>query len=183
MNTSYHQLWKAFVELSLNEISNKNEITINSDLYPNFVEEFKRSYNLLKTEYMSNEVVYLDRHKVAAVIVLSFIKVKPLKCTTELKNATFVGNYKIALSVALSYMGALLNQHLLSKDMQRINEYLFPDTMNSTGHYLDVLIRQLYLLYNNKNPNDIEILFFLSSNFYNIEVYTLTKLNIDYFPD
>lgn len=175
------QAWNAFIELSLKEIENDENIRINYQKYHIFSKTINEYYKTIKYKYMNEHVVFLDRHKVAAIITLAFIKVKPLEYINKDKDLTFVGNQKIGLSVALSFMCALFNSTTHDKNLPLIHGYIFPKVMTSENDYLDVLIRQLCLC--DDNCDNVEIILFLSHIFYFLEVYTIEKLRMNYFEE
>lgn len=175
------QAWDAFIKLSLKEIDNDKNIRINHQKYSAFEKAINENYKAFRYKYMNDKVLYLDRHKVAAIITVSFIKAKPLEYINKDNQYTFIGNYKIGLSVALSFMCALFNHTTYEKNLPIIHEYLFPHAMTSENDYQDILIRQLCLC--DDNCNDVEKILFLSHIFYLLEIYTIEKLRINYFEE
>lgn len=169
--------WNLFIKETDNMIQSDSNLKFHKEKYSLYRKEFEEEYNHIKDCYMKNEVQFLDRHKVAAIIIVSLIKVEPISYYKKEKadKKIFIGTYFTAISVGLSFMLGVLNDKLESNKIKRIEKYDFPPQMCCDQSYFDVLCRNLYIL-NSENrlyPIDLANILFW------IETYTLSKNGID----
>ena len=129
-------------------------------------------YQNIKHSYMHSNVEFLDRHKIAAVIIYAIVETKVLKPKVNYINNVYIGNYKLAISAGLSYMQYELNHELIRQDMKPIDQFIFPDTINGNKSYLEYLVNLLYLT---EKENELSLLYllYLANIFFLIEQYTL----------
>ncbi len=142
-----------------------------------FEDNFNDNLKIVK-EYMHNPEENLDRHKVAAIIIIALLKTQILECSeNEEDDKRFVGNYVLATEVGLSYMREQLNEILKSKFGILIDRYFFPKSWTCDNDYFRVFYRNLYFADRRDewglNPLDIAERLFL------LEYITLSKKNID----
>lgn len=110
-----------------------------------FSKNFQNAYDAMKENYMSEDVVALDRHKVAALIICTIIEEKIVTYTNLDKDQIFLGAEMIALSVGLSYMQRSLNDRLQELSInKRITGYHMPTAMACKTDYFDIFARNLY---------------------------------------
>lgn len=125
-------------------------------------------------KYMAEEKSPLDRHKVAAIIMIAIVKSDIL---TSSKEGRFLGNYILATEVGLSYMLKELNDKLAEKGKKKIDEFYFPQAMSCPTDYLKIFYRNIYFANTNTewslNPLDMAERLFL------LEYLTLEKNKID----
>lgn len=169
--------WNLFIKETEKIIQNDKNLKLHKEKYSLYKKEFLEEYNHIKNCYMKDEVVFLDRHKVAAIIITSLIKVEPISYCDKEKadNSIFIGTYFTAISVGLSFMLGALNNKLKENKLKEITKYEFPPQMCCDQTYFDVLCRNLYIL-NSENrlyPIDLANILFW------IETYTLLKNGID----
>lgn len=157
-------------------IQSDNRISFDDNKKENFKEFFDYNLEIVKN-YMFDSKENLDRHKIAAIIIISILKVSPLKSSGDEENNIFVGNYVLATEIALSYMREQLNEILLEQHEQTISKYFFPDSWTCKNNYFRVFYRNLYFADKNSdwglNPLDIAERLFL------LEYITLLKQGID----
>lgn len=147
MNDMYAKLetlWNEMIKEA--ECSSKADenIILNKERKMIFQKIFEEIYDKIKSKNMRNEVVFLDRHKVAAIIICSVIKTKIIECRSIDDNKVFLGNYWLALSAGLSYLQYELNQMLQEQGKLPIKEIIFPDIMYGKSSYKENLINMLY---------------------------------------
>lgn len=106
-----------------------------------FNECFCRMYKEIQDKYMINTEA-LDRHKVAAIMMISIIKAKPLSVKDSSEN--FMGNYVLAADAGFNYMLDDLNRILEANSMSPIQEYAFPNVLACDTYYYKVFYRNLY---------------------------------------
>lgn len=128
-------------------------------------------------KYMNNSSEVLDRHKMAAILIIAIIKAEPLVCKNERNDSVFVANYVVAAEVGLSYMRELLNEMLEELGENLIDKYFFPDSWTCENGYFRVFYRNLFFTNTNMewglNPLDIAEKLFL------LEYITLLKRGIN----
>jgi len=156
---------------------NNSSIKYNKDSKEAFSKHFTNMYEYLTTEYMVDASEPLDRHKVAAITIVSVIRSSVLTCNKFEKENMFWGNYILATDSALVYMLAEMNKRLQSKKKEEIPSYFFPNAMACETDYYKIFYRNLFFANENPewglNPLDIAERLFL------IEYITLEKNGID----
>lgn len=170
-------LW-FLVEEGIAIIKNSNDnIIYNNEKYNDFEKKFISLYEEISVSYMKHNGESLDRHKVAAILMISIIEAKVLSLKEEIKGYIFFGNYVLAVDTGLNYMLAELNKQLENKKIDLINNYFFPNAMACDTDYYRIFYRNLYYSDINEkwslNPLDIADKLFL------IEYLTLKENNID----
>lgn len=155
-------------------IQNNNEMEF-EDNSKEFKSLFIEQYKYILNNYMKENDKSLDRHKVAAIVIITIIKLHILKIKNP--NEKFTGNYALAIDVALNYMLDEINEILIQKNGQTIEGYDFPIATNCNTEYYRIFYRNLYYIDNNPewtlNPLDIADRLFL------LEYITLLKKDID----
>lgn len=143
-----------------------------------FKEKFIRSYNEIIKKFMEPSVKTLDRHKVAALIMVSILEADAISYENLDDDCVFIGAELLALKVGLAYMVEKLNEKLASRGIsQKIEEFEFPDAQSCATPYMEIICRNLYYAkeYYILNPLDLADRLFL------IEYIALSKKEID--PD
>ncbi len=142
-----------------------------------FGKHFTDMYEYLTAKYMMDADEPLDRHKVAAITIISVIRSSVITCSKVEKENMFWGNYILATDSALVYMLSEMNKRLKSKNKKEISSYFFPKAMACETDYYKIFYRNLYFADENSkwglNPLDIAERLFL------IEYITLEKNEID----
>lgn len=143
------------------------------DKYDEFHDYFKKTYYYIKDRYMSDKVEYLDRHKVAALLVICVLEKKVIY-----HNATngrfFIGAELLALRAALAYMLMKLNEKLKPHN-EKIEVIEFPEALSCDTKYLEIMCRNLYHAKNDYQLNPLD----LAEKLYLLEQYWLLKAKID----
>ena len=143
-----------------------------------FETEFMNLYEKINEKYMLEDTESLDRHKVAAIIMISIIKSEILSVRDkESQNKTFLGNYILATDCGFSYMLKELNIKLGELEQKEIKKFFFPEAMACETNYYRIFYRNLYFADSDEdwglNPLDIAERLFL------LEYVTLEKNDID----
>ncbi len=140
----------------------------------NYFNTFKRIHAQI-LQYMEDEKLPLDRHKIASIIIVSGLTANVLESQNE--KGVFLGNYILATEVALSYMLGELNEVLKEQGQNAIDSFFFPKAISCNTDYFRILYRNLYYSQNNAewglNPLDMAERLFL------LEYMTLNKNGID----
>lgn len=174
MTPLIEETWKLVVvgaDLVRNSDSNVTADFSTESIYKT---EFKELYNKVGN-YMEDAQKPLDRHKIAAIVMIATIRASVLK-SSEQENK-FVGNYVLAEEVGLSYMLGMLNKRLKEKGKEELKEFYFPNALACETSYFRIFYRNLYFANESEdwglNPLDIAERLFL------LEYLTLEKNGID----
>lgn len=169
-------LWKTIEDGMEVMRAKDSQIVIKRDGKKVFENFFQEMYQEIKERYMDAETETLDRHKVAAILIIAVIKADILKSVSQ-ESRTFVGNYILASDSAFSYMLSELNRELEKKGQGKIAGYVFPEAFACRTDYYRIFYRNLYYIGQNKawtfNPLD------LSERLFLLEYLTLKENNID----
>lgn len=178
MKKAIDSIWES-IEKAKEIYSKNNDILfdVSPEKKASFDKQFRKTYKEVKDNYMTKDVIALDRHKVASIIICTIIteNIISLKKKTE-KNTIFLGSEMIALSIGLSYMQRSLNDILQELSIpKKVNGYYMPTAMACTTDYFDILARNLYFSKRDfvLNPLDLADKLFL------IEYLTLKNEMID----
>lgn len=148
-----------------------------------FMQKIDDYTDMVRSQFMKEDVVDLDRHKVAAIIICSIVEAGVLKVNYEYnKDNLFDGNEKIAVNIGLSYMKATLKKMLEGiNDEGKFDDFFFPQALTCETSYETILCRNLYFAkqYFILNPIDIANILFLLENIslakYKIDIEELKK--------
>lgn len=174
-------IWKAFWD-ALNDTvkyhqKKDNAIFLKQEKYDLFKKAATDLYTSIKDNYMKPTVDNLDRHKVAAVMIISAIECEVVGYNKPLQDDTvFLGCEMFATEVALDWMLSALNDKLKdSSTVEAISEYCMPEAFACRTSYFDIFSRNLYFSkkYYKLNPLDIAEKLFL------LEYITVTQNGID----
>lgn len=164
------RLWNEMV-INAEKIQRTNAyIIVNKDRYFLFEKIFLEKYDDVK-KIMASSVKYLDRHKVAAIIVYSILKTNFLEYSADNKDKQFILPYQFAFSAGLSYMQYEYNHELIEAGKKPIECFNFPPTVCG-DNYLNHMIR--FLFYEDKR-NEMNIIslsniFFLLKHLINLNL-------------
>jgi len=169
-------IWNLFSREYTKYYRKNSMLLLHSDKEDKFKTIFKKHYKHIMETYMADTVKNLDRHKVAAIIIISLIEVYPLEINELDDKYIFVGNELIALKTGLAYMLKEINEKFIEKKADyKLKEFIFPEAQSCNTSYMDIMCRNLY--YSNKhyvlNPLDLADRLFL------IEYITLLNLKIN----
>lgn len=162
------------VEIVAETMHEKNKkIKLDKAKKQNLINYFNYNLDIVK-KYMYNPKEHLDRHKMAAIIIISLVKAKPLEYPDDEKDdKIFVGNYVMASEIGLAFMREQLNEILIKKNEMLVSKYFFPESWTCDNDYFRVFYRNLYYSDQNSewglNPLDIAEKLFL------LEYLTLSK--------
>ena len=152
-----------------------NELVKFQNNFEQFTHSYVEQYKYILDNYMKDKKESLDRHKVAAIIIIAIIETEILKPKTPDEN--FTGNYALAVDVALNYMLDEINEIFKKNDTQQIEGYIFPKATTCKTEYYKIFYRNLYYIDKNRkwtlNPLDVAERLFL------LEYITLLENKID----
>ncbi|MCM1038966.1 MAG: hypothetical protein NC314_08260 [Roseburia sp.] len=173
MENFYKEIWNN-VEIAC-DYAKSEEIEFDGTKRVIFEKKCRELIDIVE-QYMNTSSETLDRHKMAAILIIAIIKAEPLVCKKKHADSVFVANYVIAVEVGLSYMRELLNEILETLGENLIDKYFFPESWICENGYFRVFYRNLYFTNTNVewelNPLDIAEKLFL------LEYITLLKKGI-----
>lgn len=173
------QTWRQLeaIYLAMNDTI-KKEVGFDLTSKNRFCNYFKRIYEKL-SEQIKHENKALSRHKIAAIIVATIIKIKPLTDKKGLsnENSIFISNEVIALVFALEYIKIQVNQILQkSNSTETIQNLYITKPINKNTNEFDILVKNLYIESTERGGNiSVNTWAYL---FYLIEIQTLYELEI-----
>ena len=153
-------------------------LSFNEDSFSVFKDRFETLYNDIMKEYMRSAVKELDRHKVAAIMIISCIESKLISyCVDKLpRKAVFIGAEMIATEVALSWMLEGLNHALrLADERESIKYYVMPSAFACDTPYFEIFCRNLLYAQKNFCLNPLEI----AEKLFLLEYITLLENRVD----
>ena len=139
------------------KVSTYGGYRINKDKYSDFLDEFLEKYNTVKALYMKEGVQYLDRYKVAAIIIFSMINTKVLEPNKAEREDWIIKNNELALCAGLAYLQNEYNQECCLTGNRPIDRYSFPLVKKGTTSYLDTIVKMLYHLDTKESANILPI--------------------------
>lgn len=175
MTETIKKTWKLLEKT----IEINSEMKLNTNSYEQYKANFEKWVDVIKTTFMTKDVRYLDRHKVAAIIIISILESNAVASLGDVPaQKTFIGQYQAALSVGLTYMQNRLNEVLVRKKQKTVDKIWMPDFVFSCEvRYFDIAARNLYFaqqkLECGLNPLGIAKELFL------LEFITVEKAGID----
>lgn len=143
-----------------------------------FAKVFSQKYEDIKKKYMDGSVEYLDRHKVAALIIVSILEIDVI-CYEDLdEDYVFIGAELLAIKVGLAYMVERLNEKLYKRNVnKKIEEFIFPNAQSCETPYIEIMCRNLYYSKSDYQLNPLDI----ADRLFLVEYIALCKADID--PD
>ena len=169
MNDKLDAIWEEMMIYSKNKAQLNSNIIIHNEKRSCFFDSFYKNYKSFKDRYMSEKVMYLDRHKVTAILMYTIIDMKIIEPVKAYQDVLPLDNYYLAASVGFSYLLFEINAYNTKKHLSKIE---FPDTLFSDKDYKEYFIDMLYILYNEGDFNMLE----LANIIFLIEAYNIKEL-------
>ena len=128
--------------------NNQYHMRLNPDKRDIFCGNFSKRYQFVMENYMQDGVKTLDRHKVAAIAIIEYIRSEVLEYTKPPNlsgNEIFMPEYYMAAQVGLSFMQYWFNSWLAAKGKAPVKEWSWPKLISCPGNpYFSVFARSLY---------------------------------------
>lgn len=162
------------LEQQYNQIAkfDKNFIFKKSN-YTEFHNFFENSYETFKKRYMSEKVEFLDRHKVAALLIISVLE-NDIFSYNNRKDTIFIGAELLSVKAAFAYMLHALNEELKEHN-KKIEEIKLPKALSCNTSYIAIICRNLYYTKRDYVLNPVE----LSEKMFLLEQICLLNEGID----
>lgn len=143
-----------------------------------FKQIFSEKYDYVMKNYMDSSVKDLDRHKVAALIIVSLLEIDAIYYENLDEDCVFIGAELLALKVGLAYMVEKLNEKLCLRGIKKkIEKFNFPNAQSCDTSYIDIMCRNLYYAKTDYKLNPLD----LADRLFLVEYIALSKEGID--PD
>ncbi len=162
MKSTIYAYWQAISTQCELLSTKKDSMYIDDSLKENYVINCENAYELCKSKEMSSDVVNLDRHKVAAILVIEAAKLNVIKRKdgriADTKDEWFIGAQKILLVSAICYLAQEINRIIEAsgKDIPRMKQFKMPEVFSCKTSYIDIMSRLL------RNETDDHRLYILS---------------------
>ena len=126
---------------------------------------------------MKDSVYNLDRHKVAAIAIVTILNLDIIKPAKDIDDEMlFIGKELVATEVALSVMCELLNDKLNAIGYQKkIDAYYMPEAMSCNTPYILIFVRNLIYAKNDYMLNPLD----LAEKLFLLETISLLKYGIN----
>ena len=176
---------KKTVESYFNVVGKYCETLNSSGLNINFYYEKKDAYiesvidryKAYKKDYLQEDVEYLDRHKMAAILVVCGIEhqiVDSGETGREIdKGKIDICCQKILLMAAFDYLLEIMNLKIENADtnLNKINKISFPKAFTCQTKFIDILSRTLFYAEKKYVLNEME----LAEKFFLLEYISILK--------
>ena len=176
MDKYIEEIWTSFKNEVEYYKKKDAKLKFNEDKKADFEKNLRKLYKDIKIKYMNKNVKALDRHKVAAVSIVSAINSDIISYEKVSTGKVFVGAEMIATEVALSWMLQKLNEKL--KDVEHcktIPIYFMPSAFACDTPYFDIFSRNLYFAKEKYSLNPLDI----AEKLFLLEYITLLKCEIE----
>lgn len=138
---------------------------------------FDQMYDDILNHYMDEKVNYLDRHKVAAIVMICIIKSNAIIYKGELpEDKKFFGQYLIAVSTGISCLREMINRKLKDHG-KHIDELWFPTPLSCETPFLEIFSRNLSFA--DENPEWGMNPLIIAEELFILEYITLKEAGID----
>lgn len=157
----------------------KKNLTISCKDFNFFKKTFNDLYYKILNDYMEESVDNLDRHKVAAVIIISILKTIDIEYNNLPETKVLWGKQTVAVNIGLNYMCGELNKILAENGWDgEIEKFDMPNAISCNTSFEDIMIRNL--VYAEDNPewglNPLTI----AENLFLLEYITIIQRGIDF---
>lgn len=145
-----------------------------------FQKKFIDLYHEISNKFMEDPTGALDRHKVAAIIMITIIDIDLLQSklpngkTSD--NKSYYGKYILAMNSGLDYLlGEINNVLKKEKTGKQLSTYYFPKATSCHTDYSKIFFRNLYYAEKNYKLNPLDI----AERLFLLEQLTFMKFDID----
>ena len=174
-------IWKAFWNALDDTVAyhqrNDDALFLNQEKFDSFKSRATELYESIKHNYMKGTVDNLDRHKVAAVMIVSAIECEVVEYRKPLQeNSVFLGGEMFSTEVALTWMLDSMNEKLkINGAGIQIFDYYMPEAFTCETPYFEIFCRNLYFAKKHYKLNPLDI----AEKLFLIELLTVTKNGVD----
>lgn len=161
MKSTTRAYWKEISKHCEALSKGKDSMYIDNSLEEEYIANCDKAYELCKAKEMRSDVVNLDRHKVAAILVIEASKLDLIKRKdgriADTEDELFIGAQKILLISAISYLAQEINRIIgaSGKNISKMKQFKMPEAFSCKTSYIDIMSR---LLRNELDDNRLYIL-------------------------
>ena len=150
-----------------------------NDVEESYVKRCNEVYESYKRTYMDEAVTSLDRHKVAAILVIEAVAMELVKMNKEelSDGDIFIGKSKVPFVCALRYIQREYNSIIKGSNIREMTSFALPDAFSCDTKYIDIMCRiQFYSekLYDQPTFVDIAVMD-LADRFFLLEYIAIQK--------
>lgn len=148
------------------DVLNSSGLNINfhSEKIDEYAENVIKKYNDYKEKYLNKDVEYLDRHKMAAILVVCGIECKIVdsgKTANEIEEGKIdICIQKILLLAAFDYLLEIMNIKIENKgdgSVKKISKISLPKAFTCPTPFINILSRTLYFAEKHYVLNEMEL--------------------------
>lgn len=144
MRKTTEQFWNAIARGCQESYSAKYlPLCLMMGLKDKYLKQCDDQYNNYKAKFMKSEVKNLDRHKVAAILVVEGIALNIIHCDNIPKDQIFIGQEKILLTYAFRYIMRDFNSIIRNSGFERMKQFVLPEAFSCETKYIDIMCRNL----------------------------------------
>lgn len=144
MRKTTEQFWNAIARACRESYSAEYlPLCLMKELKEKYLKQCDDQYNNYKAKFMKSEVENLDRHKVAAILVVEGIALNIIRCDKIPADQIFIGQEKILLTCALRYLMRDFNNIISNSGFERMKQFVLPEAFSCETKYIDVMCRNL----------------------------------------
>lgn len=169
------RLYWQLVEMKCSKLSSGDDaMYLDASLLDSYIHNCEVEYNRCKETTMNNKVVNLDRHKIAAILVIQAMNMRVIKrvdnrdyAEADTEDKYFIGPQKILVICAIHYLAQEINRILVfhGDNISQMTKFPLPKAFSCDTEYIDIISR---LLRNELDENKLFILS-LSEKFFLLE--------------
>ncbi|MEY8335820.1 hypothetical protein AALB53_22485 [Lachnospiraceae bacterium 47-T17] len=175
LNTLVESIWNTISVGVSDEQSLHNNIETPIDGKRIFKQKFIEIYNDILDKYMEDPKGSLDRHKVAAIIMVAIIKSDLVRESEASEQGIYFGKYALAADCGLDYLLYEINRILLSNDKPILDSFSFPNATSCSTPYFNIFFRNLYYADTGYMLNPLD----LAERLFLLEQITIRDNNLD----
>lgn len=148
MDATTNAYWKKILEQCALFDTGRDAMYVDDSVYAEYIARCNKAYNDCKRNEMSSDVVNLDRHKVAAILVIEALKLQVIKRKdgkiADTSDEFFIGPQKILLVCAIHYLAQEINHYLENSGyLDKLQQFIMPRAFSCDTGYVDIMSRQL----------------------------------------
>ncbi len=184
MRKTTKQFWNAIAKEYRESYSAEHlPLYLMEQLKDDYFQRCDDKYNNYKEKFMKSEVKNLDRHKVAAILVVEGIALNLIRCDTIPENQIFIGQEKILLRCAFRYIMREFNSIIRKSNLESMQNFVLPEAFSCETKYIDIMCRNLMytkesgILTDSKNALTVEME--LAEKFFLLEYIAIRSIYRD----
>lgn len=150
MKSTTMEFWK-LISAWCNQLSKgSNALIVNSALKGQYVARCDIAYKSCMEHNMKNGVHNLDRHKIAAILVIEALELDVIQRkdgkNVDNEKQIFIGQEKVLLACAINFLAHQINAEIKKQkvNLKVMNEFPLPKAFSCSTRYDDITCRLLH---------------------------------------